>query len=86
MDTSVKCEGTITIAELNRDRRGLRTAPRHAPPGQEAFLAPADNGVNQSYGHLMTSWLTIAPARRRCSAGYVADLAHSCAGCEDHGV
>jgi hypothetical protein len=83
MDTSVECEGTITIAELNRDRRGLRTAPT----GQKAFLAPADNGVNQSYGHLMTSWLTIAPARRRrCSAGYVVDLAHSCAGCEHHGV
>jgi len=34
----VACEGTLTIAGPDQDRSGMRTAPRHAPADQKAFL------------------------------------------------
>jgi hypothetical protein len=39
MGISTVCGGTLLVAELDRDRRGLRTALWYVPAGQKALLA-----------------------------------------------
>jgi hypothetical protein len=52
MGIPTACGGTLPIAELDQDRRGLRIALRYVPAGQKALLARANNSVEQSYRHL----------------------------------